>query len=220
MPFTPFFVLFGEVVTNPTAKTSVDDLQLFRQIVLYFFEFQKYHASAVKLEKVAETFTKTAEAYVRHVFRKQSGIGNGTHLLPNTQAVLSAPLTYVVNSSKASEAQTTVAPDFDQTSTSCSPSDPMDYQLPLDETSSLNLSSLFELFSYQGDDAAALEQLKITESLQGFRPHTANTDEQTHSTWQVLETGQYLSLRDVEMNGRSQFSNCTFDWFALENYTM
>src|ERR1700753_2503695 len=73
MPFVPFFVLFGEVITNPRSMMTVSDLHLLRQTVLYFLAFQKFHASAVKLEKVAETFTTMAEAYIRHDLRTQTG---------------------------------------------------------------------------------------------------------------------------------------------------
>ncbi|KAJ9615225.1 hypothetical protein H2200_001299 [Cladophialophora chaetospira] len=222
MPFTPFFVLFGEVITNPTSRTNVDDLQLLRQTVLYFLEFQRYHASAVKLEKVAETFTKIAEAYVRHVFRKQSSIGGVENFRAAKQLVSAGTLTDTITpiDGPPPQAMQTTAPDLDSAP---GVSDQMDYMLRLDETNTLNPGSLLQLFSYHEDDAALLEQSDITESeLESMRglqhPLLARSSQQ--AIGQAAESGQYVSMRDVEMNGKYQFSNCTFDWFALENYNI
>ena len=107
--------------------------------------------------------------------------------------------------------------------------DPMDYQLCLDETSSLDPASLLRLFSYQSDAIIALEQLDLTtltsdradESQQRLikRSHD-DTFERSQMPGTETAIGQYVSLKDVEMNARYQFSNCSFDWFALENFEM
>jgi hypothetical protein len=65
-PFTPYFTLFTSIITNPKSPTCFNDLQLLRKVVLYFLQMHNSHQSARKLEKVAETFTRLAEAYVRH----------------------------------------------------------------------------------------------------------------------------------------------------------
>lgn len=214
------------------SKTCVEDLQLLRQTVLYFLEFQKYHSSAVKLEKVAETFTKIAEAYVRHVFRKQ-----------NTSAPTMFERDHARNSNIAIPVRDSGNPHSVRTSSPLSPSEPqregvtsqmskhmepgqMDYQLRLDETVTLDPTALFQLFSYSGSSQEALcshqssfasatssEGVVVMDSVSG------ESDDSLQKS-QPTEPGQFVSLRDVEMNGRNQFSNCTFDWFALENYDM
>ncbi|OAL18340.1 hypothetical protein AYO22_10756 [Fonsecaea multimorphosa] len=227
-PFTPFFVLFGEVITNPTAKTSVEDLQLLRQTVLYFLEFQKYHASAVKLEKVAETFTKIAEAYVRHIFRKQSAPTSSEHFRMKKTVILpaqpggghSTTLPFSNSTSPAMQHG-----DTNSTSSNIGVADQMDYQLRLDETSSFDPTSLLQLFSYQGDESNTFRAFHFTDvqpdSMQGLQEHGADIHNgRALENWQTPELGQYVSLHDVEMNGRNQFSQCTFDWFALEKYAM
>jgi hypothetical protein len=62
----PYFVLFGKILSNPHSSDCFTDLQLLRKVVLYFLQMHNNHQSAKKLEKVAETFTKLAEAFVRH----------------------------------------------------------------------------------------------------------------------------------------------------------
>ncbi|OAP63977.1 hypothetical protein AYL99_03204 [Fonsecaea erecta] len=226
-PFTPFFVLFGEVITNPTGKTTVEDLQLLRQTVLYFLEFQKYHTSAVKLEKVAETFTKIAEAYVRHIFRKQKGL-TSSELFRTTKPVVfraqpgSGPSNTFTSSITATSSS---QQDVNPASSNVGTADHMDYQLRLDETSNLDPTSLLRLFSYQGNEASIFRDIHVTDipadSMQGLQEREGvNSNNRALDHWQIPEPSQYVSLHDVEMNGRNQFSQCTFDWFALENYAM
>ncbi|KIW92345.1 uncharacterized protein Z519_07329 [Cladophialophora bantiana CBS 173.52] len=220
-PFTPFFVLFGEVITNPTSKTSVEDLKVLRQTVLYFLEFQKYHTSAVKLERVAETFTKIAEAYVRHVFRKQSGMTSSDHFRISRAMILpaqpgSCPTTAFATSDFAA------SPATPRDTNPVGPNIRMGDHMS-DERSNLDPTSLLHLLSYQGDGATPFRDLHITdiqpESLQGVQQHDAGNDnDQVLENWQ--RSDQNVSVRDVEMNGRNQFSHCTFDWFALEKYAI
>lgn len=204
------------------SKTSVEDLQLLRQVVLYFLEFQKYHVSAVKLEKVAETFTKIAEAYVRHMFRRQSSQGSGGRFPVTNRTIMPVPMTSPFSPSTVGQEQEVLSAQSEGKASNAGMIDQMDFRLQLDETSSLDPTSLLKLFVYQGDDAAALEQLNLSESnidaIGDLQQYNAN--QQRLNDWQPAQPGPYVSLRDVEMNARNQFSNCNFDWFALEDYSM
>jgi hypothetical protein len=62
----PYFVIFAKIISDPNSSDCFTDLQLLRKVVLYFLQMHSNHQSAKKLEKVAETFTRLAEAYVRH----------------------------------------------------------------------------------------------------------------------------------------------------------
>ena len=61
-----YFVIFGNIISDLHSSDCFQDLQLLRRVVLYFLQMHNNHPSAKKLEKVAETFTRLAEAYVRH----------------------------------------------------------------------------------------------------------------------------------------------------------
>jgi hypothetical protein len=62
--FALYFVLFANIIFNPTSPQCFKDLQL-RQVVLYFHQMHNNYPSVRKLEKIAEPFMRLAEAYVR-----------------------------------------------------------------------------------------------------------------------------------------------------------
>jgi len=64
-PFTPYFAIFANIISNPCSADCFTDLQLLRKVVLYFLQMHNNHQSAKRLEKAAETFTRLAEGYVR-----------------------------------------------------------------------------------------------------------------------------------------------------------
>ncbi|KAM0146667.1 hypothetical protein ACHAQE_010633 [Botrytis cinerea] len=64
-PFMPYFVLFSNIIADPHSPTCFDDLQSLRKVVYYFLRMHVQHRSARKLEKIAETFTRLAESFVR-----------------------------------------------------------------------------------------------------------------------------------------------------------
>jgi len=90
-PFMAYFVIFGNVISDPHSSDCFQDLQLLRRVVLYFLQMHNNHPSAKKLEKIAETFTRLAEAYVRHSMQnpraKSPGNTMSTHhpKIPNSQ---------------------------------------------------------------------------------------------------------------------------------------
>ncbi|TGO62397.1 hypothetical protein BCON_0020g00700 [Botryotinia convoluta] len=64
-PFMPYFVLFSNIIADPHSPSCFDDLQSLRKVVYYFLRMHVQHRSARKLEKIAETFTRLAESFVR-----------------------------------------------------------------------------------------------------------------------------------------------------------
>ncbi|TGO29272.1 hypothetical protein BPAE_0017g00800 [Botrytis paeoniae] len=64
-PFMPYFVLFSNIIADPNSPSCFDDLQSLRKVVYYFLRMHVQHRSARKLEKIAETFTRLAESFVR-----------------------------------------------------------------------------------------------------------------------------------------------------------
>ncbi|TGO81166.1 hypothetical protein BPOR_1304g00010 [Botrytis porri] len=50
---------------DPHSSSCFDDLQSLRKVVYYFLRMHVQHRSAQKLEKIAETFTRLAESFVR-----------------------------------------------------------------------------------------------------------------------------------------------------------
>ena len=183
--------------------------------MFYFLQFQKYHPLAVKLERVAETFTMIAEAYVRQTFR-------GQFVAPSVRGP-GAPMAEEVTTHRAlsEEMRTATGPQqlpyFQQ-------SGQPDHEVRLNETSALDPNSLFKLFTYSSSDQATDDQ----EHNPGYQfSSTARTLESAGNApnepiyppgcHQALEPNRYVSMRDVELAGRHQFSDCTFDWFALDS---
>ncbi|KAH8807251.1 hypothetical protein F5884DRAFT_856835 [Xylogone sp. PMI_703] len=68
-PFMPYFVIFGNILSNPHSSDRFEDLQLLRQLVLYFLQMHNNHRLARKLEKIADGFTRFVETYVRYSMR-------------------------------------------------------------------------------------------------------------------------------------------------------
>jgi hypothetical protein len=62
----PYLAIFSNIISDPRSPDCFKDLQLLRQVVIYFLQMHNNHPSAKKLEKVAETFTRLTKAYVRH----------------------------------------------------------------------------------------------------------------------------------------------------------
>jgi hypothetical protein len=76
----PYFVVFGNILSNPQASYCFDDLQLLHQVVLFFLRMHNNHQSAKKLERFADSFTRFAEAYVR--YSMQSSRKEGVNFTP------------------------------------------------------------------------------------------------------------------------------------------
>ncbi|KAK4203554.1 hypothetical protein QBC40DRAFT_193919 [Triangularia verruculosa] len=70
-PFTPFFVVFGHIVTNPKAPTVRSDLKLLQTVVEYIVALQPkltlLRDLTVKLQKTAEIFLRLARRHVGEV---------------------------------------------------------------------------------------------------------------------------------------------------------
>ena len=76
-PFTPYFVVFANIISDPNSADCFTDLQLLRRVVLYFLQMHNNHQSAKRLERVAETFTRLAEAYVRQSMQGTRHLSSG-----------------------------------------------------------------------------------------------------------------------------------------------
>ena len=76
-PFTPYFVIFANIISDPHSADCFTDLQLLRKVVLYFLQMHNNHQSAKRLEKVAENFTRLAEAYVRQSMQSTQQVSSG-----------------------------------------------------------------------------------------------------------------------------------------------
>lgn len=67
-PFTPFFVVFGHIITNPRAETVPSDLRLLETVVEYIIALQPLltllRDLTAKLQKTAEIFLRLARRHV------------------------------------------------------------------------------------------------------------------------------------------------------------
>lgn len=63
-PFTPFFSLLGNIISDPHSPGTHSDLSLLRLALSYFVAMDKIYQHARKLKVVAEIFCELAEAYV------------------------------------------------------------------------------------------------------------------------------------------------------------
>src|ERR1700710_1532238 len=71
-PFVPFFVLFGNLIANPSLNTTEVDLQLLRNTVDFFRCMDKNHPHSSKLHKIAGTFLRLAEKFLKETSTKFS----------------------------------------------------------------------------------------------------------------------------------------------------
>jgi len=71
-PFTHLFIVFGHILSDPHAQTCLEDLQLLHEATSFFLRMRNNHDSAEKLEKIASTFAKLAEDYVRRSRREKT----------------------------------------------------------------------------------------------------------------------------------------------------
>jgi len=64
-PFTPFFILFSNVVRNPEQRSSRDDFELMGHVVSYLERMKAANENASKLHKIAAAFTQIAAAFLQ-----------------------------------------------------------------------------------------------------------------------------------------------------------
>lgn len=64
-PFTPFFILFSNVVRNPEARQARDDFELMQVVVSYLDRMKAANENASKLLKIAAAFTQIAAAFLK-----------------------------------------------------------------------------------------------------------------------------------------------------------
>jgi hypothetical protein len=222
-PFTPFFVLFGDVVMNPTSSTCFSDLQLLRKTSLYYSDFQKYHSAAIKLERVAESFTKIAETYVRQSLKRRGSHGNDEQNVSREagEEVLDHPEIQLHNVPLIVRDSSYFNPDAMQPTPSPIQSEPILY---FDDLTVLDPASLFSFFNYPSQEQdLTLQSPNNTDTVSTMNSMDSNTNSQSrlrqNKSTSTLVPSQYVSMQEVEMNAQRQFSNCTFDWLALEDHS-
>jgi hypothetical protein len=218
-PFMPYFVVFANIISNPRNNWCFKDLQLLRQVVLYFLQMHNNHQSAKKLEKVAETFTRLAEAYVRHSMQQSSDgpcildaqkLGERNQPLPSdpTNALLEGPLILQVESSHDIEIDSSQASMASLTNRSDSQN-----TFNFDDLGSDPIT-LLNFFSAPGfDDSSAVDFATDlnTES------HPLYLDGRTGSPLDAGQPSQPL-IRELENIAHSNGLDGTFDWFSWDQY--
>jgi hypothetical protein len=69
-PFTPFFVLFSNIIRAPSAASTAGDVKLLYATQSYLTEMTSRGMMAGKLEKISQVFATLAEMYVRETAAK------------------------------------------------------------------------------------------------------------------------------------------------------
>lgn len=79
MPFSPFFVIFGHILSDPMASTVKQDLQLLDTTVFYFesmrMQLSLLSMLASRLARTARIFHQLAQRHVATTERKSASLG-------------------------------------------------------------------------------------------------------------------------------------------------
>lgn len=195
-------------------------------MVLYFLQMHNNHQSTGKLEKVAESFTRLAEAYVRHVMGKASTTRNSDEVTDHPEHssarhMNTVPETLVLNggiqdthwikSSSAQPSSIAFMPTFDQ-----NPSFDFDLHCDLnsDPRALLNFFSISNYENYSAPTATSDQTSgPYTPFEQSRNQYPANQNISDASAWQKTEVFQ--ELENIAHNGGF---DVTFDWFSWDQY--
>jgi hypothetical protein len=187
----PFFVIFSNIIADPLATTSFKDLGLLRNVVLYFLQMHNNHPSSKRLEKVAETFTQLAEAYVRRAMSLSKGDCKGMPSPPlpleqnsNNDQISTKPLGF-----SSSATSPLVQKDF-------VPVPPGIRQASLKRTV---FSPLFNFRDISSDPVALLNFLgsssSITSPSYNHNPTTTHSDQSTTTSDFDSDSPNHMSAR-------------------------
>ncbi|KAH8807173.1 hypothetical protein F5884DRAFT_899619 [Xylogone sp. PMI_703] len=69
-PFTPFFVLFGNIIRDPLNPSAITDIKLLQATESYFMQMTSIGNMVGKLEKIANVFASLAGMYVAEAVEK------------------------------------------------------------------------------------------------------------------------------------------------------
>jgi hypothetical protein len=198
-PFTPFFVLFGKIVSDPHSKDTFDDLQLLRKTVMFYLRMHNNHKSASKLENTAETFTRHAEGYVRYSMRKKSvQVSAQDDAASNSSSNSKSPMLIKANSSIPSwninqpQQQSSLSSQSDEQHHQVSPLAFLNSYSPLESSPSMT--------DLTNDSAS------YASSIPG---EPVGPDTSDAAIFQSIENmvGEWITPLD-----------CNFDWFSWEQY--
>ncbi|OCL13053.1 hypothetical protein AOQ84DRAFT_333229 [Glonium stellatum] len=191
-PFTPFFVLFGNIVRDPLAESTTEDLNLLRSTVAYFSRMDSCGNTVGKLEKIARVFSSLAEASIQHAARNARLARAGE----------STASTLGMSSTGARQS-------LDQAFASDYPSSSL---LP---PTSYNMNEI-PFSSDEMDSDVLLGWLSSPDSTLPFSAsaqHGGEVQEQEHDLYSKS------SIRSAsQIKGRKRSLDCTFDWFSWDLY--
>ena len=70
-PFTPFFVIFSNLISAPLVSSAAADVELLRSTSFYLGEMTSLGSMAAKLQTIAGVFSSLGDLYVRDMVRKR-----------------------------------------------------------------------------------------------------------------------------------------------------
>jgi hypothetical protein len=217
-PFTPYFVLFANVISNPTCPECFKDLKLLRQVVLYFLQMHNNHPSARKLEKIAETFTRLAEAYVRQSMEPQQRASSIANLPSETGKAAEQISAFSTPLTRSSNSETAPSLTFDEASQFSS--------MPSFTTSEHSLPTEFDFNDHSSDPMALLNFFSISNGDNSQTPEGLGAQSTMNVPTNAVpaEFSEAIGwpsdplMRELKSVGENPGLDWTFDWFSWEQY--
>ncbi|KAE8445521.1 hypothetical protein EG329_013284 [Mollisiaceae sp. DMI_Dod_QoI] len=213
-PFTPYFALFSNIISHPTSPTCFKDLQCLRQVVLYFLQMNNNHPSAAKLEKVAETFTRLAEIYVRHTRQRSQNIpSQRSDLLGIIPENVTNSARYGYDSALQTSHVSTPLPGLETSHYAASNPSSDFSSIPSLPTLDANFNSEFNFNDLPSDPMTLLNFFTPSSN-----PSIPGVDTQEQGSQDLLMEDQsalFKELKNFEQNGTL---DGTFDWFSWDLY--
>jgi len=224
-PFTPYFVLFANIISNPTSPNCFKDLQLLRQVVLYFLQMHNNHPSARKLERIAETFTRLAEAYVRQSMEQQQAatsggpypIASGNRAERASAAHIDGVSTPQTGSSNPGTSSAGIAFDSASEFSSMPSFTASDYSFPTE----------FDFNDPSSDPMTLLNFFSNSNGAEGVPAASCTADEPMiepalkelpQNSPELTDWPSDNLMRELRNIGQNPALDCTFDWFSWDQY--
>ena len=208
--------MFANVISDAHSVDCFTDLQLLRKVVLYFLQMHNNHQSAKRLEKVTETFTRLAEAYVRQSMQGTQRVSGGQKRNLNS--------VYQPTDSSA------YYPSMAQSSVNPGPSDlfnpserfsPILYSQDRSQFAFDSLDSdpiaLLDFFSHPDSNMSSTasfmtDNMGSLDSLNEYESH----QQQPFSA--TLDYPPNLLIRGIENIAQNYGLDGSFDWFSWDQY--
>ena len=201
-PFTPYFVLFGNIIRAPFSETCGDDIKLLQSAVSYYSRMASNPSSnniPRKLEKIAHVFASLAEVYVRDaVSRNTANTLNGNL---HTPGIFSAELQNDPSSNPLPGTTTSFDADISQN---------FDFDFTMDADYLLNWISGPD--TMQPSESTEQYPLEIDPHVQAQPP----VNSISAPIGSVVNACPSDVFRSLENRGRKRPLECTFDWFSWD----